>query len=268
MKGKNKIRNNSSGVFPDFLIIGTQKGGSTSLYNYLIKHPDILPPSKKELHFFNKTEHYRKGIDWYKKQFPLSKSLNKMTGEATPNYLFDTLTPKRVADHLPQTTKFIVLLRNPVDRAYSNYQMKVKKGHDHRSFEEAIIQDESRLKSEFQQVIRKYQNKKPNHLIYPYITRGIYVEQLKTWMDLFPKHQFLIVKSEELFNEPQKVVNQVARFLGLSENKLSMKMFKTFNKGKYSKKMDQKTRNILLDYYRPYNRCLEEYLDMTFNWDH
>lgn len=266
---KNETQNHSSGVLPDFLIIGTQKGGSSSLYHYLIKHPDIQRALRKELHFFNKTERYNKGLDWYKKQLPLSKSSNpnKVTGEATPNYLFNPSAPKRIAKDLPQTTKFIVLLRNPVDRAYSNYQMKVGKGHDQRSFEKAIIHDETRLEGEFQHIIKKYENERPDQTIYPYVTRGIYVEQLKTWMDLFPRDQFLIVKSEDLFNEPEKVVNQVVRFLGLDENKLNVAHFRTFNKGTYHKTMNPQTRKILLDYYRPYNRRLENFLDMKFNWD-
>ncbi|MEW4267077.1 sulfotransferase domain-containing protein [Priestia megaterium] len=270
MTDKNEAENYSSRHLPDYLIIGTQKGGSTSLYNYLIKHPDILPSSKKELHFFDKMENYKKGIGWYQKQFsfPISSNQKKITGEATPNYLSDSLAPKRIARDLPKTTKFIVLLRNPIDRAYSNYQMNVKRGLEQCSFEEAIVNNEKRLKDKFSHITRTHKKQGADQWVYPYITRGVYIKQLKTWMKLFSKNHFLILKSEDLFSKPQKVVNRAIQFLELDENKLNLEMFDIYHKGKYSDEMSQKTRNILVDYYRPYNQSLEKLLDMKFNWDH
>src|SRR6188508_1226206 len=105
---------------PTFMIIGTQKGGTTSLHRYLDKHPDVTMALKKEVHFFD--SFYFKGSDWYLAHFPL-RSEAAQTGEASPTYIFHPEAPRRVYDAFPQV-KLIALLRNPVDRAYSHHQME------------------------------------------------------------------------------------------------------------------------------------------------
>ena len=127
-------------LLPDFLIIGTQRGGTTSLYHYLQAHPCIRPASTKEVHFFDTKFH--KGLAWYRGHFPTrieQSSVNRlhghslMTGEATALYLFHPHAPKRVAKALP-FVKLIVLLRNPVDRALSHYYHAIKHGYETLSF--------------------------------------------------------------------------------------------------------------------------------------
>src|SRR2546423_13513556 len=114
-------------IIPDFLIIGGQKCGTTSLYYYLIEHPNIAPAVRKQMHFFD--NRFKKGFGWYKSNFPTIFSkwyktfLHKqkfVSGEATPYYLFHPLAASRVHQFLPDV-KLIVLLRNPVNRAYSHY---------------------------------------------------------------------------------------------------------------------------------------------------
>src|SRR5579863_6754349 len=115
-------------LLPDFMIIGTQKGGTTSLYNYLIDHPNISSIFKKEPHFFD--FNFYKGVSWYRAHFPslLEKYYSErvhgqkfITGEASPYYLYHPLVPQRIKETMPTAyTKFIVLLRNPIDRAYSH----------------------------------------------------------------------------------------------------------------------------------------------------
>ena len=130
-------------LLPDFLISGAQRGGTTSLYNYLQAHPCFELPTTKELHFFDRKFH--RGLAWYRAHFPtyLEKCFAQriqgrafLTGEATPNYLFHPLVSRRVAEVLPRV-KLIVLLRNPVDRAFSHYHHILDLGYEHLPFAEA-----------------------------------------------------------------------------------------------------------------------------------
>src|SRR5437764_5111475 len=123
-------------LLPDFLIIGTQRGGTTSLYHYLKTHPCVQLANTKDTHFFDKK--FNKGLSWYRGHFPtrLGKYYTQrvrqqpfVTGEASPSYLFHPHAPGRVAQLLP-SARLIVLLRNPVDRAYSQYFHAVKLGHE------------------------------------------------------------------------------------------------------------------------------------------
>ncbi len=107
---------------PDFIILGAQRAGTSSLYYYLSQHPQILPAVRKELHFFD--DHYRRGLGWYRSQFPTRGARGTITGEATPYYLSHPHAPARIQRLLPQA-RLIVLLRNPVERAISHYFFEV-----------------------------------------------------------------------------------------------------------------------------------------------
>jgi len=137
--------------FPNYLIIGAAKCGTGSLYRYLIQHPEIKPALTKEVRFFDK--YYDKGTNWYRVSFPFKNFLrrNYVTGEATPRYLDHPHAPKRVKEVIPNA-KFIILLRNPIDRAYSMYNMRVGRKRENLSFEEAINQEKKRTEGEFQQM--------------------------------------------------------------------------------------------------------------------
>src|SRR5438067_227401 len=133
-------------LLPDFLIIGTQRGGTTSLYHYLKTHPCVESATTSDTHFFDKK--FSKGLGWYRGHFPtwMEKYYAQMrgqrfvTGEASSSYLFHPHVPKRVVQVLPHV-KLIVLLRNPVDRAYSQYYHAIELGHETLSFEEAIASE-------------------------------------------------------------------------------------------------------------------------------
>ena len=121
---KNESKN---GKFPDFIIVGGQRCGTTSVYNNLISNPDVTPATKKEIHFFS--DNYHKGLTWYQNQF--KKSL--CTGEATPYYIFHPHSLRRISNDIPNV-RIIILLRNPVDRAYSHYWLEVRLKNEHLSF--------------------------------------------------------------------------------------------------------------------------------------
>ncbi|PGZ96167.1 sulfotransferase [Bacillus pseudomycoides] len=253
---------NSKEFVPGFLIIGAQKCGTTSLYNYLIQHPQIIPASCKEIHFFD--IYFEKGLDWYRSQFPLLLECNKkwITGEASPYYVFHPHAPKRIFQIMPKV-KLIVLLRNPIDRAYSHYYHQVRMGTEPLSFKEAIEKEETRLKPEIMKMLEDENYHSLPYQYYSYLARGRYVEQLKTWMNLFPVEQFLILKSEDFYSNPEMVFHRVLDFLELPRYQL--KQYTKDNPGNYLK-MDLQLRNELFTYFKPYNRQLYEYLGVDFHW--
>ena len=248
-------------IGPDFIIIGGQKCGTTSLYNYLIKHPNIIPAKEKEVHFFD--VNFTAGLAWYQSHFsPDADGKNFLTGEASPYYLFHPLTPQRLYDIFPQV-KLIVLLRNPVERAISHYYWSVKNGYESLSFPEAIAQESSRLLGETEKIISQGSYHSFHHQHSSYLARGIYIEQLKQWWDIFPKEQILVISSEEFFTQPEIILNQVLEFLGFSAYQLPD--YSPYNAGKYEK-IDQKIYEQLENYFRPYNQELFTALGKDFNW--
>lgn len=142
-------------MLPDFVIIGAQKSGTSFFYNLLTRHPQIEKAATKEVHFFSR--YYDLGPSWYNSHFPFPRqkdASNPLTGEATPYYLLHPLAARRAADTIPQA-RLIVMLRNPVDRAYSHYQHQVRMGNEPLpSFEEAIAAEGTRIEGEREKILR------------------------------------------------------------------------------------------------------------------
>ncbi|MCS6884817.1 MAG: sulfotransferase [Acidobacteriota bacterium] len=257
-------------VLPDFLVIGVQKAGTTSLFNYLIEHPGILPTVRKQMHYFD--NRYERGEDWYRSHFPMELQLRYrerrlgykcLTGEATPYYIFHPHAPRRIRSLLPKA-KLIVLLRNPVDRAYSHYNHEVRKGAEKLSFEEAIEKEAERLRPELERMLQDEHYYSFAYQHYSYLARGRYAEQLSYWFKLFPKEQFLILKSEDFDRNIPETLNKIYRFLGLPE--LPPKNYPYHNRGNYPQ-MSSETRQKLREYFRRYNEQLYELLQIDFGWD-
>lgn len=264
-------------LMPDFIIIGVERGGTTSLYNYLIEHPNIASASKKEVHFFDHSYNFERGIPWYRAQFPTvlhkyyAAHVHKqvlITGEASPNYLFHPHTPKRIAKILPQA-KLIMLLRNPVERAYSHYWLKVGQGVEKLSFEVAIDREEERTQVEWEKILKDetYFSLDHWHNNCAYLARGVYVDQLRTWLSYFPREQLLILKSEDFYTDPAAIYRQTLAFLNVPiiiPDSLQ-KEFKQYNSFTQSK-MDPAIREHLVKYFEPHNTRLYELLGRNFNW--
>jgi hypothetical protein len=230
------------GALPDFVIIGAQKGGTSFLYHLLTLHPLVEPAATKELHFFDQPQRFNSGAGWYRRCFPqagLKDGGRSITGEATPVYLFDPAVAKRMAGVVPQA-RLITLLRNPVDRAYSQYQMHVKRGAEPLTFEEAIEQQDS-----------------------SYLSRGIYVDQLLRWFEYFDKEQMLILKSEDFFKRTAETSRLVQEFLDLPYRRLDLPPRKTNHR---YEPMDPAIRRRLEAYFEPHNQRLYEYLGVDFGW--
>lgn len=258
-------------VRPDFLILGAQKAATTTLYHCLMRHPDVVGPLHKEVHYFDRN--YRKGDLWYRAHFP--SALRKIwssavkghpfaTGEASPAYLYHPHAPRRVKEKLPDR-KFIVLLRNPVDRAYSHYQHELRKGCEDLSFEEAIFLEERRLYGAFERVLGRENYHSRNYWHYSYKRRGLYAEQLNRWFKHFPdRSQFLILRTEDFSKSPGAIMGQVCEFLGLPP--LPSELYRRTQAPAYPA-MDPAMRAELMDYFRPYNERLYELLGRDFEWE-
>lgn len=258
-------------VLPDFMIIGAQKSGTTSLYNYLVEHPNIARASRKEPHFFS-GENYLKGRFWYRAYFPtvLQKRFAErkggerfITGEATPYYIFHPHAPRRVRETVPNV-KLVALLRNPVDRAISQYHHEVRRGNETLPLAEAIEREPERLEGEREKMLRDESYASFAYQYHSYLARGIYVDQIKAWRDHFPEERLLILKSEDFLAEPAKIVGQTLEFLGMSG--MEFEEYARLNRGGYSK-IDPGLRERLVEYFRPHNERLYEYLGRDFGWD-
>jgi tetratricopeptide (TPR) repeat protein len=235
---------------PDFLVIGTQKGGTTSLYYYLAQHPQIVPSLIKEVEYWS--HKYDRGLDWYLGHFlPRLKGQDLLTGEATPSYLDSQGVAERVYQAFP-TTKLIILLRNPVDRAISHYYQWVSLKWEFRSLQEAI-------QAEINQPQDSFWNQ-PNR----YLARGVYVEFIKAWTAVFPREQILILKSEDFYANPAATLTQIFQFLDLPN--YALPEYKSYNARSYPE-VDDKIKNTLRDYFKPYNQALEDLLNIKFHWN-
>ena len=248
---------------PSVLIIGSQKGGTTSLFNYLVEHPDVLPPIGKEVHYFDL--HYAAGENWYRGRFPYAHRLRRgaLTLDASPYYMMHPLAPARAAGLLPDV-KLIALLRNPIDRALSHYQHEVRAGREPLSFEEALDREEERLEGEEERLQREPDYYSWNHHRYAYTRRGLYLVQLQRWMQHYPRSQLLVLQSEWLFRDPPGATDAVYRFIGLRPHQLQR--YKAFLQGHYDRDLLRGVRTRLADYFAPHNRALFDWLSQEFDW--
>ena len=191
---------------PTFLCVGTQKAGTTSLYNILIQHSEIFLPEIKELHFFDREENFNKGINWYKQHFANSEDY-KIRGEITPIYMYLDFIPKRIYNEIGRNTKIIFMLRNPADRAFSHYKMSIGRGFENNRFKNAIESELAELQ------------KKEYNLQLRYIDRGFYDIQIKRYTDLFDqKNLFFILFEEDFLKNRKQTIKNLLKFLQVNEN--------------------------------------------------
>jgi Sulfotransferase domain len=208
---------------PDFMIIGAQKAGTTSLYRYLRDHPDVLvEPGVGEIHYFD--NHWDEGEAFFRSHFPRQAKIESqrtktgkpvVTGEKTPYYLYHPLSPGRAAATVP-AAKLIVLLRNPSERAASQHKMNFNMGLEPLSFAAAIDAEPQRIDATFQAIVEGAAPSGGGPVaLYSYVGRGRYVEQLDRWLAHYRREQLLILRSEDLLTEPETTFATVLEFLGL-----------------------------------------------------
>ena len=259
-----------TGAFPDFIIIGAQKAGTTFLYHLLSQHPNVEPATKKEVHYFDTG--FGKGVDWYRSHFPQTEETagereetageRVLTGEASPYYLYHPHAARRVAETVPGA-RLIVLLRDPVERAHSDYQHKAREGRDRLGFKGAIEIEEERLWGEREKMLEDESYQSPEYRRFSYLSRGVYVDQLKDWHGFFDREQLLVLKSEDLFKDLPGTFSRVLEFLGLPGWQPEVSDVR--NEGDYEP-LDPALRRQLEEYFEPHNRRLYEYLGVDFGW--
>lgn len=256
-------------TLPSVLIIGAQRCGTSSLYKYLSAHPSIAAPLRKETEFFSRR--HANGVNWYRAHFPLAirSKLHGhalLTFEATPDYLLYPAAPRRASDLLP-VAKIIVLLRNPVDRAFSHYRLGVRLGFERLTFEEALDAEASRLEVEIEemQVNTSFWPRAFTH--FSYVTRGLYAEQIRRWLDRYPRDDFLFIKSEDFFADPAATYAMVLDFLALppwSPDSFLNHSDPFGNKERGA--MSERARDKLTRRFELANRDLEQLLGPRFTW--
>lgn len=251
------------GALPNFLIVGTQKGGTTFLYDELVKHPQIMGALTKEVHYFD--ANFDKAADWYRAFFPTAETLaarGAITGEASPSYLFHPHAARRIHALAPQI-KIIMLLRNPIARAYSHYHHEVRLGYEDLPFAEAIAREEERLTGEHPRMLADETYYSAAYMHYSYLTRGHYFAQLQQWHALFPAEQILTLKSEDFYANPAVALQEVLAFLALpTVDTYRQDQHKTFP---YAK-MDSQLRTRLHTYFAAHNAELYDYLQQDYGW--
>jgi hypothetical protein len=192
---------------PNFFVIGAAKAGTTTLYELLGRHPQIYLPRIKEPHFFSNEAVHSKGLEWYARTHYAAAEVAPARGDATPHYLYYEKAATRIARELPPSHhRFIVVLRNPVDRAYSLYWNMVHEGHETEPFERAIQLESERDFSELETMGTVRQQ---------YLASGLYGAQLAAWFRVFDPECFLVILNEDLSRDTDRVLSEVFEFLGV-----------------------------------------------------
>jgi hypothetical protein len=260
---------------PDYLIIGTKRGGTTSLQRYLQQHPRVggLFPAfqtMKGVYYFD--ENYHRGERWYRSHFPsaqmrrlseVARSKERIVvGESSPYYLYHPLAAERAAATVPQA-KIIVLLRDPVERAWSHWKASRRRGDEDLPFADALAAEAARLEGEEDRIRMTpgYHSVAHRHL--SYVAQGRYVHSMSRWLKCFPRDQVLVLASEEFYRDPQAVVDRASEFLGLVPQTL-------LNQRPWGHHADDPDRPPWLpDLAKTFaddNRDLEELLGVQFEW--
>ncbi len=250
---------------PRFLVIGVQKGGTHTLFYDLPQHPDIVPAKVKEVCFFNEDANFTRGVRWYHRHFPLRRGTRPtaLAFEASVGYVHHFGSAARIRDYDP-AMKMILILRDPVERAFSHWNMGRNLARTHpdsdlverRAFEEIVREEMAALEAG-----------RPPSPPLPYLPRGLYLEQIENYLECFPRDRLFITETGRLKRNPAGVMDAIVEFLGLppfawDEDRLSVGYKADYR----DRRMDEVTRRALADFYRPHNRRLFDFLGESFDW--
>lgn len=212
-----RIEGNLPKHLPSFFVVGAQKAGTTSLHGWLKRHPSIRLPKVKETHFFSDDEKYSRGIAWYQEQFDPYQE-GQITGEVAPQYMYSEEAPSRISQWV-QNPKFIFLLRHPIERAFSNYLMTVRQGHEPLGFYEALASENGRLQGGGR-FARDH---------YGYMARGRYCEQIARYRRYFPNSKMLFTLFDDIVDTGKRgqiALNLISQLLELNPVLFEMAMEK------------------------------------------
>lgn len=200
---------------PDFLIIGAMRCGTSSMYKYLSYNPSVAGSLRKETEYF--TRQYGQGEQWYRAHFPLAlgpQGRRRLAFEATPDYLFDPRAPGRAAALVPDA-RLVVMLRDPVSRAFSQYEHNVRLGLEQLSFADALDAEPRRVADDRERLTTDPLHYPRDWYFYGYAERGFYARQLRRWLDLYPRERLHVIYSDVMYEDPAAVYGGLLEFLGL-----------------------------------------------------
>ncbi len=200
---------------PNFFILGAAKAGTTSLYRALQQHPQVYLPFDKEPMFFSREDVYRRGWDWYLRTYFHAAEGQPARGEASPHYLYwsEKVAP-RMAAQVGEETRFILIFRDPVRRAYSWYWNMVREGLEDRPFATALAAEEEDLQRHWAQLERD------GSMRFGYVRGGLYAARLRPFLEYFDRSRFLFLLQEDLQTDFAAALLRVQRFLGLHPQEL------------------------------------------------
>jgi len=246
-------------ALPDAVILGAMKSGTSSLHHYLVQQESVIEPLRKEVHYFD--VNFARGESWYRAHFGREGEPG-LNLDSSPYYLFHPAVPLRLHALLPQA-RLIVLLRDPVRRAYSHYWHERDKGRETLSFEDAIAAEAERLGNAQERLADGTLERSREHQHFSYLARGRYAEQLERWFALFPRGQLLVLRFEDLAREPLEVLNVTLDFLGLP--RAAAVSLEARNTRRYPPLADA-TATRLQGYFEPHNQRLEALLGRSMGW--
>ena len=202
---------------PAFLIAGAQRCGTTSLFRMLLTHPAVRPPAMtKGIHYFDTADRFRRGPNFYRAHFPLARpgAGPTLTGEASPYYVFHPLAPRRIAEELPEV-RVVVLLRDPVERAFSAHKQETWRGFETLSFADALEAEPERLRGEEERIVADPGYQSLAHQHHAYVGRGRYAHQVRRMHDALGPDQVMVLDAGDFFSAPEQHWPRLLNHLGL-----------------------------------------------------
>lgn len=250
---------------PGFLILGAPRAGTTSLFYYLQQHPQVKTGILKEIYYF--CYNYHKGELWYRSHFPLEKYVadNDVIGEATPNYLVNPHAPRRIYSLLP-SAKLIVLLRNPKERAISEYYFSVRHGEEKLSLMEALLAEEDRVTAEWKKMVEDEFYFSKIHHFFAYKHRSVYADQLERYLKYFDRSQLHIINSKDLTDKPQTVLQSIAEYLEINSDFSFLDFSIKKNVASYQREIPANSNDYLDEYFYEHNQRLYELIGRDLGW--
>ena len=255
---------------PDFLLIGAKRGGTTSLWRYLSEHPDVLPlfprpEHLKGMYYFD--EQFGRGDRWYRSHFPArgratTRGVTTVVGEATPYYLYHPLAPARAKEVVPDA-HILVVLRDPVERAYSHYKERCANDTEPLSFAAAIAAEDTRLAGEEARIVAEPGYVSFAHRHCSYADQGRYAPMLERWFATYGREQVQVEISEEMYAAPQVTFDRVTDRLGIRRHRLRDT---TVHNAEPARDFDAHTRAELAERLAPAIRATEELLGRDLPW--
>lgn len=237
-----------------FVIGGVQKGGTTALAAMLARHPALALPAMKEAHLFDVDHHFENGSPPYARYHTLwgERFGAAVCGDATPAYCWWPPAAERIRSYNP-AMRWILLLRDPVSRAYSHWNMNRLRGRVRGTFENAVDSEIAHMQARPGAMVRG-----PDRVDHSYLARGLYAQQLERIWSLFPREQTLVLDSEALRGDPTLAVDRICAFLGVGTMGPQAPIER--HVGRYEGAMDSATRTRLVEFFEPETRRLEALL--------